>query len=58
MASTDIVAVEAASHDLVDRAHNCKDAFLKEISVSGKRQISYAHELEMGNLNYRLVEVK
>ncbi|GAB1366198.1 DUF362 domain-containing protein [Candidatus Cloacimonadaceae bacterium] len=58
VASTDIVAVEAASHDLVDRAHNCKDAFLKEISVSGKRQISYAHELGMGNLNYRLVEVK
>lgn len=58
VASTDIVAVEAASHDLVDKAHNCKDAFLKEISVSGKRQISYAHELGMGKLSYRLVEVE
>jgi uncharacterized Fe-S center protein len=58
VASIDLVAVEAASHDLVDKAHNCSDAFLKEISVSGKRQITYASELKAGNLNYRLIEVK
>lgn len=57
LASTDIVAIEKASHDLVDKAHNCDDAFLKESSVSGKRQISYAHELRLGKLRYRLVEV-
>lgn len=57
VASTDIVAVEAASHDLVDKAHNCSDAFLKEISVSGKHQIDYAHSLGMGNMRYRLVDI-
>ncbi|MGC9362683.1 MAG: DUF362 domain-containing protein [Candidatus Syntrophosphaera sp.] len=56
LASHDIVALEKASHDLVDEAHNCDDAFLKEISVSGKRQIEYAHELGMGSLDYVLID--
>lgn len=57
LASTDIVAIEAASHDLVDKAHNCDDAFLKVNSVSGKHQIRYAHSLGMGNIRYRLVDI-
>jgi uncharacterized Fe-S center protein len=57
LASTDIVALEKASHDLVDKAHNCGDAFLKEISVSGKRQIEYAAELGMGSTAYRLIDI-
>lgn len=57
LASTDIVALEKASHDLVDQAHNCSDAFLKEISVSGKRQIEYAAELKLGSLDYLLVDI-
>ena len=57
LASTDIVAIEKASHDLVDKAHNCGDAFLKEISVSGKRQIEYAAELGMGSMEYRLIDI-
>jgi uncharacterized Fe-S center protein len=57
VASTDIVAVEAASHDLVDREHDCEDTFLQVNSVSGKHQIRYAHELGLGNMNYRLVNI-
>jgi uncharacterized protein len=57
LASNDIVALEKASHDLVDKAHNCSDAFLKENSVSGKHQIEYATELGMGNKDYRLVDI-
>jgi len=58
LASTDLVAIEKASHDLVDKAHNCDDAFLKENSISGKRQITYANELGLGKMKYRLVEVR
>ncbi len=57
LASNDIVALEKASHDLVDQAHNCDDTFLKEVSVSGKRQISYAAELGMGSTGYHLVDI-
>lgn len=57
LASTDLVALEKASHDLVDQAHKCDDAFLKEISVSGKRQIEYAAELGLGKADYVLVDI-
>ncbi len=57
LASTDLVALEKASHDLVDKAHNCDDSFLRETSVSGKRQISYAAELGLGSLEYELVDI-
>lgn len=57
MASTDIVAIEAASHDMVDKAHKCEDAFLKENSLSGKHQINYAHQLGMGNIGYKIVDI-
>lgn len=57
LASTDLVALEKASHDLVDKAHKCSDAFLKENSVSGKRQIEYAAELELGSMEYRLIDI-
>lgn len=58
LASTDIVAIEAASYDLVNQAHNCDDAFLKESKVSGRHQIDYAHSLGMGSKHYRLMEIK
>ena len=57
LVSTDIVAIEAAAHDLVDKAHQCDDAFMKANSVSGKHQIDYAAELKMGNKNYRLMNI-
>jgi len=55
--STDIVAIETAAHDLVDKAHKCDDAFLKANSVSGKHQIEYAAKMGMGNKKYRLINI-
>ena len=57
LVSTDIVAIEAVAHDLVDKAHQCDDAFLKENSLSGKHQINYAEQLKMGTKKYRLISI-
>ena len=58
LASTDIVALENASHDLVDKAHESHDTFKEINRVSGKRQIEYAAELGIGNPEYELIEIK
>jgi uncharacterized protein len=58
LASTDILAIEAASHDLVNKGHKCQDAFLKETGVSGKTQLEYAEKIGMGTPVYKLVEIK
>ena len=55
-ASTDIVAIEKATLDLVNKTYGVDDAFLKVNSVSGNPQIDYAHQLGMGNIDYKLVE--
>lgn len=57
LASTDIVAIEQASHDLVDKMCDCEDAFLKVNKVSGKNQIEYAYKLKMGNKKYLLINI-
>jgi uncharacterized Fe-S center protein len=57
LASTDIVAIEKASHDLVDKTHQCDDTFRKVNSVSGKNQIEYAFKLGMGNKEYELIDL-
>ncbi|MGI6446001.1 MAG: DUF362 domain-containing protein [Candidatus Ozemobacteraceae bacterium] len=57
LASTDIAAIEKASLDLVNKAHNCDDAFLKENNVSGNRQIEYAERLKMGVSEYKLIDI-
>lgn len=56
--STDIVALENASYDLVDKQFNSKDAFKKVNDVSGRNQIEYAHKIGLGNLEYDLVDVQ
>jgi len=57
LVSMDIVAIEQASHDMVDKACECDDAFVKAGNPSGKHQIDYAAELNMGNKAYKLVDV-
>ncbi len=57
LVSTDIVAIEKASHDLVDQKCNCDDAFVKVGNPSGKYQISYAEQMNMGNSNYILIDI-
>ena len=58
LASTDIVAIDQACHDLVDKAHGSDDAFLKENKLSGKHQLKYAEEIGLGSRTYELIELK
>ncbi|KQC10590.1 MAG: hypothetical protein APR54_11850 [Candidatus Cloacimonas sp. SDB] len=55
LASTDIVALENASHDLVDKKNKSNDSFLEINRVSGKNQIKYAAEIGLGNPDYKLI---
>ncbi|MBN2461162.1 MAG: DUF362 domain-containing protein [Candidatus Cloacimonetes bacterium] len=57
LASTDIVAIEKASHDLVDKHYKSDDTFLQVNSVSGKNQIEYASKINLGNKSYRLIDL-
>lgn len=57
LASTDIVAIEQASHDLVDKAHDCENTFLEVNSVDGRKQIEYAFKLGLGNKEYELIDI-
>lgn len=57
LASTDIVALEQASHDMVDTEMACEDAFVKVGNPSGKHQINYAFQLKMGNKKYIIINI-
>ncbi len=57
LASTDIIALENASHDLVDKEYGSDDTFLKVNYVSGKRQITYGEEIGLGNSKYNLIDL-
>lgn len=57
VASTDIVAIEQASVDLVNTAADCKDAFKKATGQSGEGQLNYAEKLGMGNRKYNLINL-
>jgi len=57
LASTDIVAIEQASCDLVDKAHNCENTFLEVNNVDGRKQIEYSEELGLGNKDYELIDI-
>ncbi len=59
LASTDIVAIDAASVDLVyalsEQDHH--DLVERIETRHGHRQISYMHELGMGNWRYKLIDI-
>ncbi len=57
LASTDIVALEQASLDMVNNAYGSKDAFLKEAGVAGDHQVENTEQLGMGTRSYRIVDV-
>ncbi len=57
LGSTDIVAIEQASYDLVDKYFHSDDSFLEVNKVSGKIQIEYAHEIGLGNMKYKLIDI-
>ncbi|MBN2723882.1 MAG: DUF362 domain-containing protein [Deltaproteobacteria bacterium] len=52
LAGTDIVAMDQASLDLVNKKHNCNDTFLKESNMSGNHQLAYAEKIGLGKRKY------
>ena len=57
LASTDILAIDQASVDLVYKAPDSKDLRERIESRSGLRQLSAMKELKMGNSEYDLIEI-
>ena len=57
LASTDILAIDQASVDLVYQAPDSKDLRERIESRSGLRQLTAMAELKMGNKNYDLIEI-
>lgn len=57
LASTDPVAIDQASLDLVNKAHRCQDAFLKESGRSGLVQLEHGERIGLGSRKYKLVSL-
>ena len=57
LASTDILAIDQASIDLVYKAQDSKDLRERIESRKGLRQLSAMDELHMGNKNYELISI-
>jgi uncharacterized Fe-S center protein len=56
LASTDMVAIDQASLDLVNQKTDCEDAFALYSGVSGYTQIKYARKLGLGSTDYKLID--
>ena len=57
VASTDMLAVDKASLDLVNKFSHSKDAFSKHSGVSGYPQIKYGKKIGLGNDSYELINL-
>jgi len=57
VASSDIVAIDQACHDIVSAAAGEKEVFKKINNVSGLEQLQYAEKLGLGNTHYILIDV-
>ncbi len=57
VAGTDLVAVEKASIDLLNKATGHEDTFMHVNHLSGNHQIEYAEKLGLGTTNYNLVNI-
>ena len=57
LASTDIVAVDKASLDMVNQVYESEDAFLRINNISGNRQLEYAESLGMGSTEYTIIDL-
>jgi uncharacterized Fe-S center protein len=56
LASTDPVAIDQASFDLVEKVGG-KDFFAKVNNVSGLTQLEYAEQIGLGSRQYELIEI-
>ncbi len=57
LASLDPVAIDQASLDLVNKAHKCQDAFLKESGRSGNVQLEHGERVGLGSRGYSLIDI-
>ena len=57
VSSTDIVAIDRASHDLVAAMQGKKEAFRHKNKVKAKHQLDYAEQLGMGTQTYILIDI-
>ena len=57
LASTDMLAIDKASFDLVNKQHKCKDCFKKEVGVSPNVQFEYGKIIKLGTTDYELVTI-
>ncbi len=55
LASDDMVAIDAASCDLVDQAFGKTDAFLHVDKVSGRYVLDYGQQVGLGSKDYNLI---
>lgn len=58
MASSDMLAIDAASHHMTMENHHCQDSTFLANFKAGAQQFDYAQKIGLGNKNYKLVEVK
>jgi len=58
VASTDMLAVDKASLDLVNEHMNEQDAFARYSGVSGNHQLEYALETGLGSMEYQLITIE
>ncbi len=57
LASHDMLAIENAAHDLVNRAAGHEDVWLDKNSITGRRQLAHGAAIGMGSTAYKLVEL-
>jgi uncharacterized protein len=57
LASTDMLAIDKASFDLVNKTYGCKDTFKKVVGVSPKVQFEYGKIIKLGSTEYTLVDI-
>lgn len=56
LVSDDILAIDTASLDLVDKAYGKHDTFLHVVDVSGRYIIDYGTKIGLGNKDYQLIK--
>lgn len=57
LASTNILAIDLASADLVDKTYGKTDSFLHISDISGRYIFEYGEKIGLGNAAYQLVEI-
>jgi uncharacterized protein len=57
MAADDMIAIDTASADLVDRAYGKYDSFKYETTNSGRYALDYGQQINLGTQNYQLINI-